>query len=132
MIERTLPHWNQAIRGEAKPSPRGEGGLFGFQKPKRSDEGLAFPQEAELRGSRRKPLSVSVSNHLLQKSQNKAPPNRFGDADFYCNTKFPLNALTNLLTENFVERGGRRRQAGACQGGQRSYTEFNAINVKVF
>ena len=47
-------------------------------------------------------------------------------------TKFPLNALTNLLTENFVERGGRRRQAGACQGGQRSYTEFNAINVKVF
>ena len=47
-------------------------------------------------------------------------------------TKFPLNALTNLLTESFVERGGRRRQAGACQGGQRSYTEFNAINVKVF
>ncbi|MBQ9680458.1 MAG: hypothetical protein IJV48_07250 [Ruminococcus sp.] len=47
-------------------------------------------------------------------------------------TKYPLNALTNLLVENFAEQGEGRRHTGVCQGRQRSYAEFNAINVKVF
>ena len=37
-----------------------------------------------------------------------------------------------MLAENFVERGGGRRQAGACQVRQQSYTEFSATDVKGF
>ena len=51
---------------------------------------------------------------------------------FHSNTKYPLNALTNLLARNFAEQGGGRRHTGVCQGRQHRYTEFNAINVKVF
>jgi hypothetical protein len=47
-------------------------------------------------------------------------------------TKYPLNALTNLLARNFAEQGGGRRHTGVCQGRQHRYAEFNAINVKVF
>jgi hypothetical protein len=48
------------------------------------------------------------------------------------NTKYPLNALTNLLARNFAEQGGGRRHTGVCQGRQHRYAEFIAINVKVF
>ena len=37
-----------------------------------------------------------------------------------------------MLAENFVERGGGRRQAGACQVRQQSYTEFSATDDKGF
>ena len=33
---------------------------------------------------------------------------------------------------NFAERGGRRRQAGACQGDQQSYAEFSPTDDKGF
>jgi len=71
-------------------------------------------------------------------------------------TKYPLNALTNLLARNFAEQGGGRRHtwgvvqifdlannthattlqersdwlsvtAGVCQGRQHRYADFNAI-----
>ena len=48
------------------------------------------------------------------------------------NTNIPLKALTNLLARYFADQGGRRRQAGACQGVQQRYAEYNAINVNVF
>ena len=35
-----------------------------------------------------------------------------------------------MSTENFAEQGGGRRKAGALQGRQRSYAEFNATDVK--
>ncbi|MBQ9472066.1 MAG: hypothetical protein IJU73_02850, partial [Ruminococcus sp.] len=38
--------------------------------------------------------------------------------------------LNKIFAENFAEQGGDRRQAGACQDRQRSYAEFNAIDVK--
>ncbi|MBQ6335729.1 MAG: hypothetical protein IJI50_00700, partial [Ruminococcus sp.] len=41
-------------------------------------------------------------------------------------------SLNKVLAENFVERGGGRRQAGACQVRQQSYTEFSATDVKGF
>ena len=34
-----------------------------------------------------------------------------------------------MLTDNFVERGGRRRHTGVCQGVQQSYTELDATGV---
>ena len=48
-----------------------------------------------------------------------------------CYTKYPLNALTNLLARDFAEQGGGRWHTGVCQGRQHRYAEFNAINVKV-
>ncbi len=43
-----------------------------------------------------------------------------------------ISAAIVLSLKNFVERGGGRRQAGACQVRQQSYTEFSATDVKGF
>ena len=36
-----------------------------------------------------------------------------------------------MLAENFVEQGGGRRNPDGFRGRQRSYSEFNATDVKV-
>ena len=70
--------------------------------------------------------------------QQRAPDDTISYDDIQCDdsfliyTKYPLNALTNLLARNFAEQGGGRRHTGVCQGRQHRYAEFNAINVKVF
>ena len=43
-----------------------------------------------------------------------------------------IKSFKQILAENFAERGGGRRQAGACQDRQQSYAEFYAIDVKGF
>jgi DNA-binding MurR/RpiR family transcriptional regulator len=43
-----------------------------------------------------------LSRHILQVADNETSNN-------YFNTKYPLNALTNLLARNFAEQGGGRR-----------------------
>ena len=43
-----------------------------------------------------------------------------------------ISNINKVLAENFVERGGGHRQAGACQVRQQSYTEFSATDVKGF
>ena len=88
--------------------------------------------------------TIARAQMYLEKLANGVNPltdAEVGDSDVVNNvrisrclfyTKYPLNALTNLLARNFAEQGGGRRHTGVCQGRQHRYAEFNAINVKVF
>ena len=45
---------------------------------------------------------------------------------------FQLKSFKKILAKNCAERGGGRRQAGACQARQQSYAQFFAIDIKGF